>query len=161
MNQKPRKKKAEISTREKRRKGDECQHPRPGVEQEVRTENSGYRAAGPYHGHARGRLEPGLGQLGSRTAEQVEDQVRAVPEPVFHVIAENIQIEHVPNQMQPPSVEEHGRYECPDDGEGQRAAEQRFGHRRRHYGMTNDEPVEAGPSESSYRKAPAQAAMRE
>jgi len=78
-----------------------------GVENEV----------GPQHardgpGRADERLDrrPVDGRVpvgGDVTAEQVEEQVRDLAEPVLDVVAEDDKEQHVPEQVQPARVQEH------------------------------------------------------
>ena len=48
-----------------------------------------------------------LRQRRDGAAHQVEDEVAPVPEPVFDVVAEDPQVEHVAEEVQPATVQEH------------------------------------------------------
>ena len=48
---------------------------------------------------------------GSKSAEQVKYKVGEMAEPVFDVVAENPQVPHVADQVQPASMQEHRREE--------------------------------------------------
>jgi hypothetical protein len=73
---------------------------------------------------ARSRVNRQLRESRSKPAKQVEDRELDVPEPVFHIVTEDPQIEHVATQVKPPDVHEHGSDECQGlpEGVGKEAA---------------------------------------
>ena len=108
-NQKPRKKTAGIWTSwvkmPERQQGHDA---RVRVERDVGAEHAGDRAR---RADRRAAREAGLGpdvRVGRRpAAEQVEDQVAHVPEAVLDVVAEDPEVEHVPDDVGPAAVQEH------------------------------------------------------
>jgi hypothetical protein len=46
-------------------------------------------------------------QAGCDTTHQIEDQVAAAAQAILDVIAENVQRQHVAEQMRPPGVQKH------------------------------------------------------
>src|SRR2546425_370752 len=77
-----------------------CPNPAPAV-------NCGPSRSGPARGRAalalRRAPDPGRGA----TAEEIEEEIAPGPEPVLHVVPEDVEEEHVPEEMQPAAVEEH------------------------------------------------------
>ena len=60
----------------------------------------------PIVGDRRGRVDGDLGQAGEGPAEQVEAEEPGPPEAVLDVVAEDPQVEHVAEQVEPAAVEE-------------------------------------------------------
>src|SRR2546421_6286069 len=87
------------------------QHARPRVEDEVGPGNAGNRATGPDHRHGRIREHARLHERRDRTASHIEHEEAQMPESVLHVVAEDVEKEHVPEQVHEAAVEEHaGQY---------------------------------------------------
>ena len=106
---------------------DEGADPRSWREDEVRAEHAGDRARRAEH---RRRRHEALPDRGDDPAEQIEEQVRCAPEPRLDVVAEDPEIEHVADDVQPSAVQEHVRHERHERRErpcagGQVAAEAR------------------------------------
>src|SRR5438093_1235264 len=85
------------------------QDPCPWVQHEVGAEDRGDRARGPDDGRRRGRVDEDLAGRGGETAEQVESDEAGPPEPILDVVAEDPQVEHVADQVDPAAVQEHAR----------------------------------------------------
>src|SRR4051812_40509960 len=47
-------------------------------------------------------------------AEHVEDRIAGVAEAVFDVVAEDPEVPHVPDEVEPPAMEEHGHHHLED-----------------------------------------------
>src|SRR5215472_11475913 len=74
---------------------------------EVRAENSSDGPRGAYRRHDRAWAEEGQGQRRDHPGQQIEQQEAQVTEAVFHVVAEDPKVEHVPSDVSPASVQEH------------------------------------------------------
>src|SRR5262249_48358621 len=61
-------------------------------------------------------VEDCMNDSGAESAEQIEYKVREVAKPILDIVAENPQVPHVPDQMQPAAVQKHGRQEGQADG---------------------------------------------
>src|SRR5207253_2359883 len=69
---------------------------------------AGDRAAGSYHRKPRVRVEHHLGHARRHAAQQIKNQILSVAHDVFHVVAEYPQKPHVPDDVHPAAVQEHG-----------------------------------------------------
>ena len=121
----------DLDRREEDEQRQERHHARPREEEKVGAEDAGDRAGGPEVGHRGGGLEADLHGEGRRAARDVEQKVPAVTEGVLHVVPEDVEVEHVPQQVHPPAVEKHRRYgrEQLPDGKGPAAEEPGGNHR--------------------------------
>jgi len=77
--------------------------------EQIGSQDSGYRSAGPDHRGCRLGVGKHLGQSGAKPREQVEEQKSKMPQAVFDIVSENPEIQHVADQMQKAPMEEHGR----------------------------------------------------
>ena len=85
---------------------DERRDPRPREEHEVGAQRRRDRPGGADRRDRRGRVDGDLRQPGQRAAEQVEAEEPGPPEAVLDVVAEDPQVEHVAEQVQPAAVQE-------------------------------------------------------
>src|SRR5438309_2871216 len=85
---------------------DEREDPRPGVENEIGSEDGGDRPRCPDDRHLRRRRDRDLRQRGDSSAKQVEEQEADPAEAILDVVAEDPQVQHVADQVQPAAVEE-------------------------------------------------------
>src|SRR5207249_2280280 len=92
-------------------------------EQEIGPRDARDGAARSHHGDARMHRGERMRRAGRRAAEEIEDRVADVPEPVLDVVAEDVEVEHVAEDVDPTGVNEHARHE------------------RRHRELARDEPV--------------------
>ncbi len=53
------------------------------------------------------RVEEDLHEEGRRPGHEVEGEVPSVPEDVLDVVAEDVEVEHVPDDVEPAAVKEH------------------------------------------------------
>ena len=86
------------------------EHARPREEDEVGAQHArdGAARADRRDVASRGSTRH-LREAGHRAAQEVEDQVAAVPHPVLDVVAEDPEVPHVPEEVQPAAVQEHRR----------------------------------------------------
>ena len=87
--------------------GIDDEYSRMRMQQQIRAEHTGDRAARADHRNFRARLWDRLRQRGGDSAEQVEDKIAAMTHAVFDVVAEDPEIEHVADQMHPAAMHEH------------------------------------------------------
>ncbi len=85
----------------------ERQNLRPRVEQQVCTEDSGDRSAGADAGDFDVGIDCRVDSAGAESCQKVEERKTPVAQAILHVIAENPQVPHVSDQMQPSAVQEH------------------------------------------------------
>lgn len=84
------------------------QDPRPGKKKEVRPEHARDRPGRPDIGNHRNRLEHDLDEKGEYSAQKIEQQIPPAAQHVFDVVPEDIEVEHVSEEVSPPAVKEHG-----------------------------------------------------
>src|SRR5439155_9394202 len=96
----------------------ECRHPGRGEHHDVRSEDSGDRPGRPDHGLG---LDESLTDRGDDPTKDVEDQVGSTPQAILDVIAEDPEIDHVPDDVQPAAVQEHVGDEWHEGGEREMA----------------------------------------
>ena len=84
------------------------------VHHQVRAQHAGDGARGADH---RRRCDESLPDGGDDTAEEVEEQERQTAEGVFDVIAEDPEVQHVPEHVQPAAVQELMRDEGHERGQ--------------------------------------------
>jgi len=69
-----------------------------------------------------GDMGTGLGNNVAHTspnaAEQIEKEVTKMPQPVFHIVSKDPEIEHVSDNVKPPAVEKQGSKEREESGKG-------------------------------------------
>lgn len=88
--------------------GHQGQHPGPGEEDEIRSQNAGNGTAGSHGGDGRLGMCSDMAYASCCTCKKVKEQVTTMTETVFHVIPEDPEIEHVPQQVKPPAVKKQG-----------------------------------------------------
>lgn len=86
----------------------EGHHAGLGIEEKVCPENARNGPGSPDIGDHRRGVDHDLGQKGNEAAEKVKRQVLPVPEGILHVVAEDVKVEHVAQDVQPPAMEKHG-----------------------------------------------------
>lgn len=84
----------------------------------VRAEDAGYRAGRPDDRYERVGVEDDVSGGRTEPGEEVEDDETNVAEPVFDVVPEYPEEEHVEAQVEDVGVHEHGREEGSDPGTG-------------------------------------------
>ena len=105
------------------------------IQQQVGAQHPGDGAAGAYHRDLRGGILQHLSERRHHAAEQIERDEAPMPHGVFHIVAENPQIEHVARQMHEPAVQEHGSekgHARRDDGQFRRQGRLTQQNRRNH-----------------------------
>src|SRR3954451_8571214 len=88
---------------------DERQHPSPRVQDDIRAEDRGDRPRRADHGRRGVRADHHLRAGGHEAAEDVEEEEAEPAEAVLDVVAEDPQVQHVADQVDPAAVEEHAR----------------------------------------------------
>src|SRR3990172_4808233 len=88
--------------------GDEDADSRPRIQHQVRAEDAGDSAAGADHRDHLVRVDGHLQSDGPGGGDEVEDSVLHVAEGVFDVIAEDPEVDHVAEDVQPAAVNEGG-----------------------------------------------------
>ena len=84
-------------------------HACKGVQEKVGSEDTGDGATGTDAGDFNPVVDAGVDEPGAKTGQQVEHQKAAVSQPVFDVVAKDPEIPHVADQMEPATMQEHGR----------------------------------------------------
>ena len=79
-----------------------------GEEQEVGAEHAGYGPACTDHRHGGGRRDQCVGNRSCDPAEEVKKDKSDMAEPVFDVVAEDPEVEHVAEDMEKTAMHEHG-----------------------------------------------------
>lgn len=87
---------------------DESGDARSGIANEICAQHSGNGAAGANGGNTRLRGDDDLDESSRNPGDQVEEKEREMSEAIFNAASEYKEKEHVPEQMEPPSVEKHG-----------------------------------------------------
>ena len=90
---------------------DERRDPGTREEHEIGPERRRDRAGRADRRDGRGRVDGDLRQAGQRAAEQVEAEEPEPPEAVLDVVAEDPQVQHVAEQVQPAAVQELAGHE--------------------------------------------------
>src|SRR5262245_47468892 len=88
--------------------GYQRRHARAWIRQEIRYKHARNCAAGADAGNDGVDVEDSVNDSGADAAKQIEHEIREMTETVFHVVAENPEVPHVPDQMHPASMQEHG-----------------------------------------------------
>ena len=84
---------------------DKGDHPCPGEKDEVRTHYTGNCPACTDGRNLRTGLGNDMGHTSPDAAEQIEDEVTYMPQHILNIVAKDPEIEHVPDNMEPPSME--------------------------------------------------------
>ena len=82
-----------------------------GIEEKVRPGDAGDRAARADHRDVGRGVDHHLGQASRHPGQHVQKQEADVPEAVLDVVAEDVEVEEVADQVEPAAVEEHAREE--------------------------------------------------
>jgi len=77
------------------------------IEQNVRAQDAGDGAAGPECRQRRVGADQDVNDGADDAAKQIEDEKPTRPHPVFHVVAENPEVQHVPAQVEQTAMQEH------------------------------------------------------
>src|SRR4051794_27897833 len=120
------------------------QDPCPRIDHEVRPERGRNRPRRADQRHRRPGRDRNLGRGCGHAARQVKDEKQRPPHAVLDVVAEDPEIEHVPEQVEPAAVQEHARDHAEHRRGGDVPGPQRRGDVRRHDAVLGDEPVEPG-----------------
>ena len=99
----------EFDRPEKEKEWDEGGNARGGERDKVGAKNSGNGATGANRGHTRRRVEQDVEKVSPEASEEIDGQEFQMAETVFDAPTENKQEQHVSQQMEPPSMQEHGR----------------------------------------------------
>ena len=79
------------------------------VHHDVGAEHAGDRAAGADGGDGRARLQRGVERARGETGGEIEHEIARVTEPVLDVVAEDPEVPHVADDVEPAAVQEHRR----------------------------------------------------
>src|SRR5690606_30536520 len=90
----------------------------------VSSKHAGNRAACAHQRHARGRVDDNLRPNGGEAAAEIEQNVQQLAQTVFDVVAEDPQIKHVTEKMQPAAMKEHAAYHVEQRIERERRSEE-------------------------------------
>lgn len=93
---------------EDNKEGKEGNNPGTGKEDEVGTQHSRNSTGCADVRHHGGCIDENLGKKREETTKKVKEQVFTMAESVFHIIPENVEVEHIAQNVEPASVEEHG-----------------------------------------------------
>jgi hypothetical protein len=88
---------------------DQREHARARPDEDVRAEDPGYRARGSDDGDGGVDVEDDVEQRGAYPADEIEDQETYTAEPIFDVVPEDPEEEHVESEMEDVRVHEHRR----------------------------------------------------
>jgi len=78
-----------------------------GIEDEIGPHDGRDGTRRTDHRNPRGWVQQRLGPGGCDAAEEIEDQVPEMPHRVLDVVAKDVEVPHVPDQVSEPSVQEH------------------------------------------------------
>ena len=88
---------------------DERQDPRAGEQHEVRAKDRRDRPRGADHRDLGARVDRDLGKHGRDAAAEIEEQVAETPQSILDVVAEDPQVDEVPDDVDEVHVQEHAR----------------------------------------------------
>jgi len=100
-----------LENLEKEKDGDERQDPGPRIEQQIpahdpcdgSTRSNGWNLGIP--------VGKEMDQTGRYTAEEIKEKISDVPQPVLHVVSEDVKEPHVSEEVKDPPMEKHGSQE--------------------------------------------------
>lgn len=99
----------EVGRQRDREDEEQAVNPGAGPEDQIRPHHPGDGSGGADHGCGGAGVEQHLREHRDDTREEVEGEISDVAEPVLDVVAEDPQEQHVEAEVQPRSVEKHGR----------------------------------------------------
>lgn len=79
---------------------------------QVRAEDAGYRPACADHRDDGGRLGQGMGVSRNNSGRYIKQKEPQVSKPVFYIIAEYPEIQHITPKVEYPAMQEHRREDC-------------------------------------------------
>src|SRR5262249_20782396 len=87
----------------------QAEYLRSRIEPDIRAHQPGYRAARADRWDRGTRIADDVQRRRAEAAEQVEQDKTPLAQHVLDIVAEDPQVEHVPTDMEPVGVQEHGR----------------------------------------------------
>src|SRR5207253_9912397 len=84
-------------------------------------------------------VEDRVDDPGAKSAEQIKQKVSEMAQAVFNVVAENPQVPHVADQVQPAAMQEHRGEKRHDDRRQRKMRLRPSEHGRRHHAVELDE----------------------
>lgn len=93
---------------QKKTKGDQSDDPASGKEDKIGSQHSSNGSAGPDGGDGRGWVGEDMGQTRNRAAQKIEEEVAEMAHAILHVIAEDPQVEHIAQDVEPSAMQKHG-----------------------------------------------------
>jgi hypothetical protein len=87
---------------------EQSKNPRAREEQQIGTQNAGDSPARTNHGNFQVRVSDNLDYGSEKTTNKIEEEKTKMAKSVFNVVSENPKIQHVSEEVQETTMEEHG-----------------------------------------------------
>ena len=120
----------------------ESQNTRAGVRDKISAQHSGNRAAGADAGNGHVVVQYRVDNACAQSAEKIKYEVREMAQTVFDIVAEYPQVPHVPDQVEPASMQKHRREKGNHDGRQRQMTLRPGEYSRRHDAVTKEKGFE-------------------
>jgi len=98
----------DLDKLEEKEDGNQGENPGAGEEKDVTSHHPGDRTAGADGGDLRTPVCEEMNQTGSDAAQEIENEVAEMTDPILDIIPEDVEKPHVPQDVEDSSMKEHG-----------------------------------------------------